>query len=200
MNGFPTNFPNQFNNNFNGQNGMNQMGMNPMGMNPMGMNQMGMNQMGNQMGNNMNQIMMNQILMNQMGMNPMAFNQMGMAGQMNMNDMSKLIQMNNQNFNNMNNNNMNNNNFIQDSSNGITVTFEKNDPVMGELKITIQCLFTEKIEKVIEKYRIKSGDDNMFERFVFNTKNLCPELTVAEQGLLSNSIIKVIDIKDMKGA
>ena len=204
MNGFQTNFPNQFNNNFNGQNGMNQMGMNPMGMNPMGMNQMGMNQMGNQMGNNMNQIMMNQILMNQMGMNPMAFNQMGMAGQMNMNDMSKLIQMNNQNFNNMNNNNMNNNivqnNFIQDSSNGITVTFEKNDPVMGELKITIQCLFTEKIEKVIEKYRIKSGDDNMFERFVFNTKNLCPELTVAEQGLLSNSLIKVIDIKDMKGA
>ena len=182
------------------------MGMNQMGMNQMGMNQMGNNQMGmNTMGNNMNQIMMNQILMNQMGMNPMVFNQMGMAGQMNMNDMSKLIQMNNQNFNNMNNNNMNNNNivqnnFIQDTSNGIAVTFEKNDPVMGELKITIQCLFTEKIKDVIQKYRIKSGDDNMFERFVFNTKNLCPELTVAEQGLLSNSIIKVIDIKDMKGA
>ena len=203
MNGFQTNFPNQFNNNFNGQNGMNQMGMNQMGMNQMGMNQMGMNQMGNNqmgmntMGNNMNQIMMNQILMNQMGMNPMVFNQMGMAGQMNMNNMSKLIQMNNPNFNNVNNNNID---FNQDNSNGLSVTLERNDPQKGELKVVIQCLYTESIKDVIKKYRIKSGDTNLLERFVFNTKNLCPELTVAEQGLLSNSIIKVIDIKDMKGA
>ena len=212
MNGFQTNFPNQFNNNFNGQNGMNQMGMNQMGMNQMGMNQMGMNQMGmnqmgmnqmgmnqmgmNQMGNNMNQIMMNQIFMNQMGMNPMVFNQMGMAGQMNMNDMSKLIQMNNPNFNNANNNNID---FNQDNSNGLSVTFKRNDPQNGELKVVIQCLYTESIKDVIKKYRIKSGDTNLLERFVFNTKNLCPTLTVAEQGLINNSKIKVIDIRDMEG-
>ena len=202
MNGFQTNFPNQFNNNFNGQNGMNQMGMNPMGMNQMGMNPMGMNQMGNNqmgmntMGNNMNQIMMNQILMNQMGMNPMFFNQMGMAGQMNMNNMSKLIQMNNPNFNNVNNNNID---FNQDNSNGLSVTFERNDPQKGELKVVIQCLYTESIKDVIKKYRIKSGDTNLLERFVFNTKNLCPTLTVAEQGLINNSIITVIDIRDMEG-
>ena len=177
MNGFQTNFPNQFNNNFNGQNGMNQMGM-------------------NQMGNNMNQIMMNQILMNQMGMNPMVFNQMGMAGQMNMNDMSKLIQMNNPNFNNANNNNID---FNQDNSNGLSVTFKRNDPQNGELKVVIQCLYTESIKDVIKKYRIKSGDTNLLERFVFNTKNLCPTLTVAEQGLINNSIITVIDIRDMEG-
>ena len=218
MNGFQTNFPNQFNNNFNGQNGMNQMGMNQMGMNQMGTNQMGMNQMGmnqmgnnqmgmnqmgnnqmgmNQMGNNqmaMNQMIMNQMLLNQMGMNPMGFNQMGMGGQMNYNDMAKLIQMNTQNFN-----NANNIDFNQDNSNGISVTFERSDPEQGQLKISIQCLYTEKIKDVIQKYRIKSWDTNLLERFVFNTKNLCPTLTVAEQGLINNSKIKVIDIRDMEG-
>ena len=46
-------------------------------------------------------------------------------------------------------------------------------------EIAIQCTFTEKVAVVIDRYRAKTGDNDMTDKFVFNTKNVCPELKVA---------------------
>ena len=190
-NQFQNNFPQQFNQqNMNGM-GMNQMGMNQMGMNPI-MNQMGMNPI-NQMG--MNALLMNQIQMNQMGMNQMGMNQQSMVNQQNNAQFFNMNQpMNQQNMQN-NNNNQNNQ---QNSQDYLTVRFIKFDG--KNVEISIQCLYSDKVSEVINKYRQKSGDNDMTERFVYNTKNLVPELTVAEQGLINSAVIKVISTKGIKGA
>ena len=154
-----------------------------MGMNQMGMNQMGMDQ------NLMNQIIMNQMAMNQMGgMNAIGMNQMGGMNAMGMNQ--------GQNFN---------NNFASsqpdsnvDNSETISVKFIKFQE--GYIKTVVKCTYSEKVKDLIDKYRKKTGDDDLSEKFIFNTKNLCPELTIAEQGLLNGAEIKVIITKGIRGA
>ena len=182
---FQQNFSNQFNNNMQPQN-MNQMNM-------MNQNQMNM----------MNQNQMNMMNMN-MGVNPMGMianmlSMQNMANNMpnNMANMANMVM--NQSQNNNNNDCFPQNNSNQNNSNGFTVTFKKTQEGT-EFNITIQCQYTDKVSKIIEQYRLKTGDNDMTERFVFNTKNLCPELTAAEQGLINGAEIKVIVVGDMKGA
>ena len=206
---FQQNFSNQFNNNMQPQN-MNQMNMMNQNQMGMGMNQNQMNMMNNQMNMmNQNQMnMMNQNQMNMMNMN-MGVNPMGMIANMlsmqnmannmpnNMANMANMVM--NQSQNNNNNDCFPQNNSNQNNSNGFTVTFKKTQEGT-EFNITIQCQYTDKVSKIIEQYRLKTGDNDMTERFVFNTKNLCPELTAAEQGLINGAEIKVIVVGDMKGA
>ena len=70
----------------------------------------------------------------------------------------------------------------------------------GQSKVAIQCTFTEKVEDAINRYRAKTGDNDKTDKFLYNTKNVCPEMTVAEQGLVNGPRIKVISTLDIKGA
>ena len=173
--------------------GMNNMGMNNMGMNNMGMN-MGMNNMGMNMG-------MNNMGMNNMGMNNMDMNNMAMFMGMNnmtniMNEMNKrFAEQNGQNTQNDSQNNDQN----EQNQNQITLTFIKNNPNAEKKQTSIQCLATDKLSDVIEKYRSKTGDQEKNLKFIHNAKKLNPDLLVSECGLLNNSIIFVIPTEGIIG-
>ena len=58
-------------------------------------------------------------------------------------------------------------------------------------KITILCHLDEKVSDVIQRYRIKSGDQDMTDDFIFNSKYLNPKITVAEACLSNCALIYV---------
>ena len=60
-------------------------------------------------------------------------------------------------------------------------------------RIAIRCTLTEKVSTVIERYRKKTGCNDLFERFVFSSKILKPKLTIIEAVLLDHSEIFVIE-------
>ena len=65
---------------------------------------------------------------------------------------------------------------------------------------TIQCSLDDKVSTVIQQYRTKANDfDELSEKFIFNNKRLNETLTVAESGLINNSIVFVINEKGIKG-
>ena len=187
-------------------NGMN-MDMNNMNMDMnMDMNNMNnMNAMNNGMNMNMNN-MNNMNMMNGMQMNPMMnFNMMGnnMQGQ-NMANMAQSMMNNFSNFqppivqdNQAQNNN--NSNFInlKFRAGGLQRQTQQDDSDAG---IVIQCTLDEKLSVIVDRYKNKSGDDITDKKFVYNAKNLNLTLTAAEAGLINNSIIFVLNIKNVKGA
>ena len=188
-------------------NGMN-MGMNNMNMDMNNMNNM--NAMNNGMNMNMNMNNMNNMnMMNGMQMNPMNpmmnFNMMGnnMQGQ-NMANMAQSMMNNFSNFqppivqdNQAQNNN--NSNFInlKFRVGGLQRQTQQDDSDAG---IVIQCTLDEKLSVIVDRYKNKSGDDITDKKFVYNAKNLNLTLTAAEAGLINNSIIFVLNIKNVKGA
>ena len=184
----------------------NMMGMmgnpNPMMSNMMGMmgnqnpmmnnNQMFMNnqnqfsqvQMNNPFMNNMNnQVMMNQMnAMNQMPMQTMAMNQMNFMG-----NMSSQMQDQNQFINN------------NPQNDKITLLFDKVNS--QEKLIEVQCQQNDYMKDVFNRYWSKIGENNPPQsKFICNTKTVNPNLTVAESGLLNNSILHVIITGGIKGA
>ena len=77
-------------------------------------------------------------------------------------------------------------------NNYITVVFRKS----GENSfISILCNINEKVSDLIEKYRIKTGDRDLSEIFIYNAKNLKFSLTLEEAGLYNNSNIFVVQTK-----
>ena len=194
---------------------MNQMGMDQNMMNNQMnmMNQMNMNNqmnMMNQMPMNNQMNMMNQMPMNNQMMMPQMMNQMNMMNnQMMFNMMNQnMTQMANlanasQNMQMVNNQQQNmdfgNQSNPVDNNPQVEITFIKNDPNTYQKKIKIFCLYSDKVSDIITRYRTKAEDDNVNENFVFNAKNLNPELTVSESGLQNQSIIFVINKEGMKG-
>ena len=185
-------------------NGMN-MGMNNMNMDMNNMNNM--NAMNNGMNMNMNMNNMNNMnMMNGMQMNPMMnFNMMGnnMQGQ-NMANMAQSMMNNFSNFqppivqdNQAQNNN--NSNFInlKFRVGGLQRQTQQDD---SDAEIVIQCTLDEKLSVIVDRYKNKSGDDITDKKFVYNAKNLNLTLTAAEAGLINNSIIFVLNTKNVKGA
>ena len=83
---------------------------------------------------------------------------------------------------------------------GINVVFRAQGALENNQEpITVQCMLDDKISHIIQKYRNKSGDYNDQEKFIFNTKNLVPSLTVVEAGIIHNSIIYVVSAEGIKG-
>ena len=80
-----------------------------------------------------------------------------------------------------------------------TVVFRTSGPD-GKAFVPIQVKFKpdDKVSKIIEKYRIKSGDQDPNKRFIFNAKNLKPNLSADEVGLCNNSNIFVVATKCKK--
>ena len=74
-----------------------------------------------------------------------------------------------------------------------TVVFRTSGPD-GKAFVPIQVKFKpdDKVSKIIEKYRIKSGDQDPNKKFIFNAKNLKPNLSADESGLCNNSNIFVV--------
>ena len=77
-------------------------------------------------------------------------------------------------------------------------TKDKNDSTT--ISITVQCLFGDKISKLIDNYRIKSQDYEQTKKFVFNAKTLDPSKTCLESGLTNNCVVYVFSNKHIKGA
>ena len=188
-------------------NGMN-MGMNNMNMDMNNMNNM--NAMNNGMNMNMNMNNMNNMnMMNGMQMNPMNpmmnFNMMGnnMQGQ-NMASMAQSMMNNFSNFqppivqdNQAQNNNNSNSINVKFRAGGLQRQTQQDGSDPG---IVIQCTLDEKLSVIVDRYKNKSGDDITDKKFVYNAKNLNLTLTAAEAGLINNSIIFVLNTKNVKGA
>ena len=192
-------------------NNMNPMGMN---MNMNNMNQMGMNNINNMnpMMNNMNMNNMNMNNMNQMGMNniQMSFNPMMqmnninnpmMANAMNVMNQMPMQEMANNQINVLNNQVsqfQNQNQDLNQQQGILTLKFFRTDDLQNF--ISIQCTVDDKVSDVIEKYWNKAGYKDPTAKFIFNAKNLVPELSVAEAGLINNANIQVVTTKGIKGA
>ena len=182
----------------------NNMNMNPM-MNNMQNNNMNMNNpmMMNNMQNNMNMnpMMMNN-MQNNMNMNPMMMNNMqynAMMMQMMTNPMMVQMMGNmNMGMGNMNMGMGNMQNLDSQDGESWNLIFEKKN---GGQAINVRLPSSSKVIAAINNYKIKanmSNDDDA--KFIFNSKQLNYELTLAESGLSNGSKITVISIKDVEGA
>ena len=146
--------------------------------------------------NNMNNKMMNDHMMN--------FNNGILNNNFDFDDDSKVLQspvikntnlnfdetgMLNPIFNNLDDDN---NSKIKD----IRVIFRKSGSDQnGHPPVMIQCLLTDKVSDIIDKYRNKSNNHDKKVRFIFNVKNLDESLTVEEAGLTNFSSIFVVNMK-----
>ena len=149
---------------------------------------------------NMNQgnMMINQ-MMNQ-NMNMMNDNQRNM---MNMNQLYMIQNMKGQML--MDNTIYNGKNDINSSQNepnigGITVIFRTSGLGSENKSFYLQTEPYEKVYELIERYRIKSQDNCMTKKFIFNAKKLDFSLTVIEAGLTNNANIFVVQTDGIKGA
>jgi len=160
-------------------NQMMDMNMNPM---MMGNQMMGMN---NPMMMNMN---MNDPTM--MNMNPMMMNNQMMDMNMMMNMNMNQMMMNQANI--MNNGNSNN----DEGGEQWNLVFEnQNDNQSNIIRISPQKL----VKEAINKYKIMTmRKDKM--KFIFNNKELFPEMKICQTGLKDLSKILVISIQNLKGA
>ena len=155
------------------------------------MNQMMMNNPQNMMAqqNMMNQMMMNnpQIMMMMAQQNMM--NQMTMMNQQNIND--QFIKNQNFLFGQNNENDINN----------MTVIFKV--PYFYDLPgrtITVLCNINDKVSYIIKKYRMKLGrNEEYHEKFIYNAKKIKEDLTLGEIGLMNNSMIFVLNTRDIQG-
>ena len=94
---------------------------------------------------------------------------------------------------------MNNNNQDQ-SKEHLNIIFRVSGKGAEALPLTIQCLSTEKVGTLIQRYKTKSGDDINKKKFIYNAKALNPLHTVEKANLTNNAIIHVIDTRDLEGA
>ena len=63
----------------------------------------------------------------------------------------------------------------------------------------VQCKSGDKVSKIINKYRNRSGDRDTSKKFIFNGFALNPDLTAVEAGLNNNATIYVVATKGIRG-
>ena len=86
------------------------------------------------------------------------------------------------------------------NSEKIDIIFKFVQKHCGEENPTVQCLLSEKVSELIQKYRNKTGDFDFSKRFIYNGKKLNEDLTVAEAGLCDKSYIIVTSSNQMRGS
>ena len=119
-----------------------------------------------------------------------------------MNQANMMNQFNNQNLDQQQQQN-NINSFQPETpdTNNITVSFKLQikDQAPKPL-VTIQCSLNDKVSTIIQAYRNKTQDfDAEHEKFIYNAKRLNETLTCAEAGIINNSVIFVLNDKDVDG-
>ena len=169
------------NNNMNNMMGMNNNMNNNMN-NMMGMN----NNMNNGMG--MNNMMMNNLLMNHYMLNQMV-NMMS-------NVVAKKEKIEEAEYKNKKSNEENEDPSEDDQ---ISLVFKRTKDNKINFKITIICKKNEKVKDIINRYCFKTQENKDNLLFFFNGRQLGKERTVEMEGLLNNSIIFVINVKDAYG-
>ena len=213
------------NNMMNQSNTMNQSGM--MNQNNM-MNQSGMMNQGNMMNqsnmmvqNNMMNMMGQNGMMNQGMMNPMMnpnmnpvmvqqnqmMNQLIMQNQMQQNMWNQTMMQQQQQQNMMNQNflqqqqNFKNNQPSTPIPNSINIKFRLQKRGQNDEEFTIQCTLEDKVSDVIKKFKIRANylEDKEHEKFLFCAKILNETLTVAEARMRNNSVVFVINDRDIDG-
>ena len=178
-NGMDMNMMNM-NNNMGGANMMNMMNMNMPGMNTMMMNNMP----------GVNPMMMN----NMPGVNPMMMNNMPGVNTMMMN-MNMNMQGMNMNMPGMQGTNTNTTVNIEDAG-GWNLIFEnQNDRQSFNIRISEQKY----VKEAISLYYLKSNKTEKC-KFIFNNKELFPEMKICQSGLTNMAKILVISIQNLKGA
>ena len=191
----------------NQQNMMNPMMMNQQNMmNPMIMNQQ--NMMNPMMGNQQMNPMMNGMMMNMMAniygvaqMQNIMMNNIQKMQQDYINQQNQAIQTNSNN-NGTNNFNTPNNNNTTPNNNIITLILVRNDKEKKEdFKITLLCSKGDTINQMIDKYCEKTFEIKENLLFLCNSENLgqYPNRTIDNAGLLNNSMIMVVNKRDMYG-
>ena len=143
-----------------------------------------------------NQNMMNQLLMQQQMQQNMWNQQTMMQQQQQQNAMLQnfMQEQQQQNFANNQNNTSTNSNFI-------TIRFKLQLGGVQGNEFAIHCTLNDKVSEVISRFRTKAQDveDIKHEKYIFNAKRLNETLTVAEAGMTNNSIIYVINDRDLEG-
>jgi len=92
------------------------------------------------------------------------------------------------------NKNLSKNNYLQRNQiKGYKINLRKS---YGRFAGNIVCLPDEKIANVIERYKNKYGDYNLYKKFVFKDKDLLLDSTVSEAGIKNNSNIIIFDWND----
>ena len=101
---------------------------------------------------------------------------------------------------NLNQQMQNSNNQTQSNNNNLNIMFKVRGRDENENQINVQIQADEKVSTLIEKYRNKAGDYEKKKKFIFNAKALNPNLTCGEAGLYDNSIVQVLNTRDVEGA
>ena len=194
---------------------MNPMNVNSMNMNPMNMNSMNMNSMNMNTMNNMNSMNMNPMNMNSMNMNPMN-NQMQMMQQSLIQQQllqQQILQnqilsqqimsqaMNQMNQNNQQNSHISQNNDFNQSQdpNNLDIFFKVRGYGSNSKLIKIKSRNDEMVYELIDKYRETTGDYETKNKFIYNAKELKPNLTCYEAGLTYGAIVQVINTRHVDG-
>ena len=91
-----------------------------------------------------------------------------------------------------------NNNVQESLKDKIALYFRHNS--IEDHNFSIMCNLDDKISDVIEKYKKKTGCDDISSRkFVYNSYFLNPSKSVKETGLVNGSVIFVLESKNIKG-
>ena len=182
---------------------MNQMNRNNMMPNNNMMNITPMNGMNNPMMQNTPGMMNRNPMMQNNNMNPMMQNNNmnPMMPNSNMNPM--MIQMMNMMKNNFKNNQMNNvyqpSQPMPSSKQTINVRFKYNIRNLSN-DINIECYPDETVGELIQKYRVKTGDNDRTKKFIYNAKKLDESLKISEAGILDTANIFVVKTEGVMGA
>ena len=183
----------------------------------MGSNQFAQNSMNNQLlsqqqqmiqQNMISQMMQQQVAQQQMLQQQMMQQQMAQQQMLQQQMMSQqmkkqqqiLQNLRSQNMQNNSQNQLNSNNLQMDDNNYILVLFKIRG--VGEIDnlIAVQTELFGTVDSLIEEYRNKTGDYETSKKFIFNARELKLNQTCAEAGLCNNSIIQVIDTRNVNGA
>ena len=144
------------------------------------------------------QMLQQQMMQQQMAQQQMLQQQM-MSQQMK-NQQHILQNLRSQNMQNNSQNQLNSNSIQINDNNEILVLFKIRG--VGEIDnlIAVQTELFGTVYSLIEEYRNKTGDYEPRKKFIFNARELKLNQTCAEAGLCNNSIIQVIDTRDVNGA
>ena len=79
--------------------------------------------------------------------------------------------------------------------------FFRNNSANGKnsAPVMIQCMPNEKVSSLIEKYRNKTNDRVLTEKFLFNAKTLDHQLFVLEAGITNGSNAFIVETKGVDG-
>ena len=187
----------------------------------MGLNQSSQNSMNNQLLSQQQQMMQQQMAQKQMlqqqMMSQMAQQQMLQQQMMSQMAQQQMLQqqmmsqqmkkqqqilqnLSSQNMQNNSQNQLNSNSLQMDDNNYILVLFKIRGVIEIDNLIAVQTELFETVDSLIEEYRNKTGDYEPSKKFIFNARELKLNQTCAEAGLCNNSIIQVIDTRNVNGA